>query len=108
MPQVRHKVLNTNFFIGDVILYGDYFLYNWCTSEGKGSGSNGGGGGGGDDNGCGIIALIFLACLALSTQCNCSRVNDSYFRPSSQQIDAVEDVDCVAIDATLLFRQRET
>ena len=61
-------------------------------------GSGGGGGGGSDDNGCGIIALIFLACLALSTQCNCARMNNNYFRPSSQQIDVVEDVACVAMD----------
>ena len=71
-------------------MYGDYFLFNWCTSEGKGGGSGGGGGGGSDDNGCGIIALIFLACLALSTQCNCSRVNENYMNPAKNQMEMVE------------------
>ena len=86
----------TNLFIGDVIMYGDYFLYNWCTSEGKGSGGSGGGGGGGvDDGGCGIMIVIIFVALLLSSQCNNSRIHEHYLSPSNHQPEAIEGVDRV-------------
>ena len=65
----------------------EYLLSDW--GEGKGSGGNGSGGGGGDE-GCGIIALVFFACLLLSAQCNNARVNENYMSPSNSQTEIVE------------------
>jgi len=45
-------------------MYGDYFLYNWCTSEGKGSGG-GGGGSGNSGAGCGVFVLFIVVGLFL-------------------------------------------
>lgn len=70
-------------------MHGEYFLYNWCTNDDKGSGG-GGGGGGSDDNGCGIIVLLFFICCLIGGTCNSSRVNEHNFRPPNQAIDAVE------------------
>ena len=77
-------------------MFSEYLLSDWGE---KGGGRGSGGGGGSDDNGgCGIIAVIFLVCLALSSQCNSSRPNDNYFRPSNPQINAIENFDCIAMD----------
>ena len=70
-------------------MFSEWLLSDW--GEGDGGGGSGGGGGS-DDNGCGIIILVFLACLALSTMCNNSRVNENYVSPSEQQIEIVEGI----------------
>jgi hypothetical protein len=71
----------------------DYFVYNWCTREDRSSGGGSSGGGGGDGNGCGIMFVLFLFCMYLSGTCNKSDGNNHYLRPSSPQIESVEDVD---------------
>ena len=67
----------------------EYLLSDWGEDKGSGNGSGGSGGGGGDE-GCGIIALVFFACLLLSAQCNNSRVNENYMNPSNSQTEIVE------------------
>jgi hypothetical protein len=76
-----------HFIIRKNDMFSEYLLSDWGEGGGGGGGS---GGGGSDDNGCGIIVLVFLACLALSTQCNNSRVNENYMIPFNQKIEIVE------------------
>ena len=76
-------------------MFSEYLLSDWGE---KGGGSGGGGGGSDDNGGCGIIAVIFLVCLALSTQCNGARMNENNFRSSNPQIEIVEEVDCVTMN----------
>lgn len=66
---------------------GDYFLYNWCTSENKGSS-----GGSGDGDGCGIMLLLFFVFCLISGTCNNSGGNENYMKPSDRQIEVVDDV----------------
>ena len=53
-------------------MYGDYFLYNWCTSEGKGSGGSGGGSPGDVGEGCGVGFAIFMGLFVLMTLFDCN------------------------------------
>ena len=48
-------------------MYGDYFLYNWCTSEGKGGSSPGDAG-----EGCGVGFAIFMGLFVLMTLFDCN------------------------------------
>jgi hypothetical protein len=80
-PQSRNwgDFLNQFFNMENDNMFSEYLLSDW----GEGSGSGGSGGGG---EGCGPMILIFLACLALGSMCNNSRVNENYLKPATQQI----------------------
>ena len=74
-------------------------MSGWWHDEGLETRSGGSGGGGGsDDNGCGIVIMLFFLCCLISGTCNSSRPNENYFRSPNHHINAVENVDSVAVD----------